>query len=103
VGNGSAIARREREDGQRAGRQGGQAHQKAKTGYTLQDGVLVRNEDADRVGEVFRLWAEGVSQREIEARTSIKYSTVSSILRSRVYLGELPQNGQWFPATMNRL
>ena len=38
-----------------------------------------------------------MSQRQIEYRTGIKFSTVSSILRSRVYLGEVPHNGQWFP------
>jgi len=35
--------------------------------------------------------------REIEGRTGLKFSTVRSILRSRVYLGEVPHNGQWFP------
>lgn len=54
--------------------------------------------DADRVREVFRLRAGGLSQRAIEARTGIRYSsTVYSILKSRVYLGEVPHNGQWYP------
>jgi site-specific DNA recombinase len=68
-----------------------------KTGYSLVDGLLVPNEDAERVREVFRLRAGGMSLRDIEARTGLKWSMVGSILQSRVYLGEVPHNGQWFP------
>jgi DNA invertase Pin-like site-specific DNA recombinase len=70
---------------------------KPKMGYSLKDGLLVPNDDADRVREIFRLRAQGMSQRDIEDGTGVKFSTVSSILHSRVYLGELPHNGQWFP------
>ena len=68
-----------------------------KTGYSLVDGLLVPNQDAERVREVFRLRAGGMGLRDIEGRTGLRYSTVASILRSRVYLGEVPHNGQWFP------
>ena len=68
-----------------------------KTGYSLVDGLLVPNQDAERVREVFRLRAGGMGLRDIEGRTGLKFSTVGSILQSRVYLGEVPHNGQWFP------
>ena len=68
-----------------------------KFGYNLIDRELVPNADAPRVQEVFRLRALGSSYRAIEDHTAIKYSTVMSILDSRVYLGEVPRNGQWFP------
>jgi len=68
-----------------------------KFGYSLVDGLLVPNQDAVVVREIFRLRAERVSQRAIEERTGVKFSTVSSILRSRLYLGEIPHNGEWFP------
>lgn len=67
------------------------------TGYDLRDGVLVANDDAPKVCEVYRLRAEGHSQREVSERTGIKQSTVLSILRSRAYLGETLLNGEWFP------
>ena len=70
---------------------------RAKTGYDRMDGELVPNEDAPRVREIFRLRAEGKSYREIENRTGIRYSTVSSILKSRLYLGEVTLKGEWYP------
>jgi site-specific DNA recombinase len=69
-----------------------------KTGYDLgDDGVLVPNEDATRIRAIFRLRAEGLSYREIEEHTGVKYSTVSAILKSRIYLGDVLLSGQWFP------
>lgn len=68
-----------------------------KTGYDLgDDGVLRPNADASIVRTIFRLRAEGLSYREIEDRTGVKYSTVSAILKSRIYLGEVLLSGQWF-------
>lgn len=69
-----------------------------KTGYDLQSGgVLVPNADAAVVRAIFRLRTEGHSYRAIEERTGVKYSTVSSILASRIYLGEVLLSGQWYP------
>ena len=70
-----------------------------KTGYDLRDGGLVPNESAPLVREVFRLRAEGLSHQRIEDRTGIKYSTARLILQSRIYLGEVLYNGEWFPGT----
>jgi hypothetical protein len=41
--------------------------------------------------------SEGASQSRIEDATGVKYSTVLSILGSRIYLGEVHMNGEWFP------
>lgn len=68
-----------------------------KTGYDLVGGLLVLNDDADRVRDVFQMRAEGLSHRAIEERTGIKFSTVGAILRSRIYLGEVQHRGEWFP------
>ncbi len=68
-----------------------------KTGYDLVEGALVANEDADRIREIFRLRASGFSYRTIESETGITYSTVRNILESRIYLGEVLHNDQWFP------
>ena len=67
-----------------------------KTGYDLVDGRLVPNADATRVREVFQLRAERHSYRSIEEQTGIKYSTICTILMSRIYLGEVLHNHQWF-------
>jgi hypothetical protein len=68
-----------------------------KTGYDLIDGELVPNGDAPAIRKIFRLRAEGLSSQQIEDRTGIKYSTVGAILKSRIYLGEVLLNGEWYP------
>ncbi len=68
-----------------------------KMGYDLVDGHLVPNADAPTVRRMFALRAEGLILREIEERTRVKYSTVRAILHSRIYLGEVLLNGEWFP------
>ena len=68
-----------------------------KTGYDLVDGDLVPNELAPVVQRIFRLRAEGISHRGIEAATGIRYSTVMAILKSRIYLGEVQHRDEWFP------
>lgn len=68
-----------------------------KTGYDLVDGELVPNEMAPVVRRIFTIRSEGASQSMIEAATGVKYSTVLSILGSRIYLGEVQMNGKWFP------
>jgi site-specific DNA recombinase len=68
-----------------------------KMGYDLVDGRLVPNAQAHTVRRMFALRAEGLSLREIEERSGVKYSTVRAILHSRIYLGEVLLNGQWYP------
>ena len=68
-----------------------------KTGYDLVDGELVPNEMAPVVRRIFAMRGEGASQGKIAEATGVKYSTVLSILGSRIYLGEVQMNGEWFP------
>jgi DNA invertase Pin-like site-specific DNA recombinase len=68
-----------------------------KTGYDLVDGELVPNEMAPVVRRIFTMRSEGASQGAIADATGVKYSTVLSILGSRIYLGEVQMNGEWFP------
>ena len=68
-----------------------------KTGYDLIDGLLVPNVDAVLVIECFRLRGDRKPYRLIEERTGLNYSTVKSILDSRIYLGEVLRKGTWYP------
>ena len=68
-----------------------------KTGYDLIDGELVPNAIAPVVRRIFTLRAEGKSLGTIADDTGVKYSTVLTILDSRIYLGEVQMNGEWFP------
>lgn len=81
---------------QHAARQGRWVN-RPKFGYDLNDGLLIPNTGAPTVQRIFRLRSEGHSFREIEELTSVKFSTVRSILFSRIYLGEVLLNDEWFP------
>jgi site-specific DNA recombinase len=66
-----------------------------KFGYDLIDKFLFPNNNASVVREVFRLRREGVSLMGIEEATGVKASTVRTIVRSRLYLGEIPFKNEW--------
>jgi len=68
-----------------------------KFGYDLINGELVANDDAPVVEQIFRLRAEGYSYHRIEDTTGVRFSTARSIVHSRIYLGEVQLNGEWFP------
>ncbi len=68
-----------------------------KTGYDLVAGELVPNEMATVVRRIFLLRAAGQSQARIADATAVNYSTILAILHSRIYLGEVLLNGDWFP------
>ncbi len=70
--------------------------QPTEEGYDLIDGELVPNEMAPVVRRIFTMRSEGASQSKIAEATGVKYSTVLSILGSRIYLGEVQMNGEWF-------
>ena len=70
---------------------------RAPTGYSMVDGMLVPNEDAAQVRRIFELRAAGESYTGIEAATGVNYSTVRQIIHNRVYLGEVRLRDQWFP------
>lgn len=67
------------------------------TGYDLIDGVLVANDDAVVVRQIFRLRADGASYPAISRATGVNQSTVSTILQNRAYVGEVKLNGESFP------
>jgi hypothetical protein len=60
-------------------------------------GVLVANDDAVVVRQIFRLRADGASHAAIAQATGMNHSTVCTILRNRAYLGEVKLNGEYYP------
>jgi site-specific DNA recombinase len=68
-----------------------------KFGYDLVGGELVPNADAPTVRRIFDLRAQGLSYTRIEELTGVKYSTARAIAHSRIYLGEVLLNGEWYP------
>jgi hypothetical protein len=68
-----------------------------KFGYDLAGGELVPNANASTVRRIFDLRAQGLSYTRIQELTGVRYSTVRAIAHSRIYLGEVLLNGQWYP------
>ena len=71
--------------------------QPAEDRYDMVDGELVPNEMAPAVRRIFTMRGEGAGLGEIADATGVKYSTILSILNSRIYLGEVLLTGEWFP------
>ena len=100
-----AVAQQQREHiienvlmGMERGREQGRHLNRAKFGYRMVDGFLKPDElAASVVRDIFEMRAAGRSFREIEETVGVKYSTVASIVHSRVYLGEIPHRGGWLP------
>lgn len=68
-----------------------------KFGYDLVGGELIPTADAVTVRRIFDLRAQGFSYTRIEELTGVKYSTARAIAHSRIYLGEVLLNGEWYP------
>jgi site-specific DNA recombinase len=68
-----------------------------KFGYDLVGGELFPNADGPTVQRIFELRAQGLSYSRIEELTGVKYSTARAIADSRIYLGEVLLNGEWYP------
>ena len=62
---------------------------KAPIGYTIVNQHLVPNSDAVKVTEVFRMYAEGKSYREMEEYSGFPHSNIRNMLKNEVYLGHL--------------
>ena len=62
---------------------------KAPIGYVCVNQHLVPNSDAEKVTEVFRMYAEGKSYREMEEYSGFPHSNIRNMLKNEVYLGHL--------------
>lgn len=71
-------------------------------GYDLKDGVLVPNDVADQVREVYRLFLEGVPISRIQSYMDDRYtgynsrSTLKRILTNRTYTGVITHKGETY-------
>ena len=62
---------------------------KAPIGYTVVNQHLVPNIDSQKVAEVFRMYAEGKSYKEMEEYSGWPHSSIRNMLKNEVYLGHL--------------
>lgn len=62
---------------------------KAPIGYTIVNQHLEPNIDSQKVTEVFRMYAEGKSYKEMEAYSGWPHSNIRNMLKNEVYLGHI--------------
>ena len=67
---------------------------KAPFGYTVVDQHLIPNRDADKVRELFRMYAEGKKLADIGRELSLPFYHYYPVLRNEVYIGTL-KSGEW--------
>ena len=70
---------------------------RAPMGYWYDDHKLVVNEDeAEIVREIFAMWAAGVHYREIAEKFEIPISTLYTLMRNPTYIGKIKYKGDLY-------
>lgn len=67
---------------------------KAPFGYTVVNQHLVPNGDAEKVRELFRLYADGEKLADIGRKLNLPFNHYYPVLRNEVYIGTL-KSGEW--------
>lgn len=62
---------------------------KAPIGYSVINQHLTPNADAEKVTQVFEMYAEGMSYREMEEYSGWPHSNIRNMLKNEVYLGHI--------------
>ncbi len=77
----------------------GEALYRAPFGYTYQNKKLVKHpENAEKVKEIFEMWAAGVNYKEICQKFKIPNSTLYQIIKNPIYIGKIKYKGDLFKA-----
>lgn len=70
---------------------------RAPLGYVYRNGKLVVNEEeAEKVREIFNMWANGIHYQEISKKFNIPISTLYEIIKNPTYIGKVRYRGQLF-------
>jgi len=75
----------------------GEALSRPPFGYTYQNKKLVPDENAEKVKEIFEMWASGISYRAICQKFNIPASTFYQIIKNPIYLGKVKYKNQLYP------
>ena len=77
--------------------QDGEYLNRAPLGYRYRNGALaVHEEEAERVRDIFAMWAAGVHYREIAEKASVPVSTLYTIVRNPTYVGKIQYRGKLY-------
>jgi len=77
----------------------GEALYRAPFGYTYQNKKLVKHpENAEKVKEIFEMWAAGISYKDICQKFDLPPSTLYQIIKNPIYTGKIKYKGELFKA-----
>jgi len=75
----------------------GEALNRAPMGYIYRNGKLVVNEEeAEKVKEIFNMWAAGIHYKEISKRFNLPISTLYEIIKNPTYIGKIRYRNHLF-------
>ncbi len=75
----------------------GEALYRAPFGYTYLDKKLVPNpEDSLKVREIFEMWVQGISYKEIAKKFNLPESTLYQMIKNPIYIGKVKYKGELY-------
>lgn len=75
----------------------GEALHRAPLGYIYRNGKLVVDkEEAEKVKEIFNMWAAGVNYKIIAEKFNIPVSTLYELVKNPIYVGKVQYRGKLF-------
>lgn len=75
----------------------GEVLYRAPFGYAYQNKKLVPDpKNADKVKEIFEMWAQGIDYKEITEKFNIPNSTLYQIIKNPIYLGKVRYKGELY-------
>jgi site-specific DNA recombinase len=78
----------------------GEALYRAPLGYVYQNKKLIPDpENAQKVKEIFEMWAEGIDYKEISKKFNLPTSTLYQIIKNITYLGKIKYKGKTYKGT----
>lgn len=82
----------------------GEALNRAPLGYLYRNGKLVVNEDdAEKVKEIFKMWASGVHYKEIAKKFNLPTSTLYEIIKNPTYIGKVRYRDKLYDGVQNAI
>ena len=75
----------------------GEVLYRAPLGYAYQNKKLVPDsESADKIKEIFEMWAQGIDYKEITRKFNLSNSTLYQIIKNPIYLGKVKYKGELY-------
>lgn len=74
----------------------GESVHRAPLGYSYVDKKLVPNQDAEKVKEIFEMWAADINYREICHKFNLIPSTLYQVIKNPIYTGKIRYKGQTY-------